>query len=112
MEASCTVQTLRNSCKFFSESDKERLAKAISKNQVSDPGPSWPSCLCLMVGKVGGKKIKRRYKNFQIKHYSVFWGLQASGINREHESVFSPDVLDDSLLWRGMSAGTKCSFGF
>ena len=45
MEASCTVQTLRNSCKFFSESDKKNLAKAISKNQVSDPGPSWPSCL-------------------------------------------------------------------
>ena len=44
MEASCTVQTLRNSCKFFYESDKKKLAKAISKNQVSDPGPSWPSC--------------------------------------------------------------------
>ena len=40
MEASCTVQ-------FFSESDKKKkkLARAISKNQVSDPGPSWPSCL-------------------------------------------------------------------
>ena len=45
MEASCTVQTLRNSCKFFSESDKKKLAKAISKNQVRDRGPSWPSCL-------------------------------------------------------------------
>ena len=44
MEASCTVQTLRNSCKFFSESDKKKLARAISQNQVSDPGPSWPSC--------------------------------------------------------------------
>ena len=31
--------------KFFSESDKKKLARAISKNQVSDPGPSWPSCL-------------------------------------------------------------------
>ena len=47
MEASCTVQTKRNSCKFFSESDqkKKKMARAISKNQVSDPGPSWPSCL-------------------------------------------------------------------
>ena len=44
MEASCTVQTLRNSCKFLSESDKKKLAREISKNQVSDPGPSWPSC--------------------------------------------------------------------
>ena len=44
MEASCTVQTLRNSCKFFSESDKKKLAGAISKNHVSDPGPSWPYC--------------------------------------------------------------------
>ena len=35
----------RNSCKFFSESDQKKLARAISKNQVSDPGPSWPSCL-------------------------------------------------------------------
>ena len=54
MEASCTVQTLRNSCKFFFESDKKKLARAISKNQVSDPrpswpiqGPSWPSCFFL-----------------------------------------------------------------
>ena len=31
--------------KFFSESDKKKLARAISKNQVSDPGPSWLSCL-------------------------------------------------------------------
>ena len=23
---------------------KKRMARAISKNQVSDPGPSWPSC--------------------------------------------------------------------
>ena len=23
---------------------KKKLARAISKNQVSDPGPSWPSC--------------------------------------------------------------------
>ena len=45
MEASCTVQTERNSCKFFSENDKKKMAGAISKNQVSDPGPSWPSCL-------------------------------------------------------------------
>ena len=27
MEASCTVQTLRNSCKFFSESDKKKKKK-------------------------------------------------------------------------------------
>ena len=47
MEASCTVQTLRNCCKFFSESDKKKLARAISKNQVSDPGPSWPSSFLL-----------------------------------------------------------------
>ena len=49
MEASCTVQTLRNSCKFFSESDIKKLARAISKNQVSDPGPSWPSCSYIIV---------------------------------------------------------------
>ena len=24
---------------------KKIMARAISKNQVSDPGPSWPSCL-------------------------------------------------------------------
>ena len=49
MGATCTVQTYRNSCKFFSESDKKKkkkkkLAKVISKIQVSYPGPSWPSC--------------------------------------------------------------------
>ena len=48
----------KNSCKFFSENDKKKkekkkkkkkkkMARAISKNQVSDPGPSWPSCLNL-----------------------------------------------------------------
>ena len=44
MGTTCTVQSQRNSCKFFSESDKQKLARAISKTQVSDPGPSWPSC--------------------------------------------------------------------
>ena len=34
----------RNSCKFFSESDKKKVM-VTSKIQVSDPGPSWPSCL-------------------------------------------------------------------
>ena len=24
---------------------KKKMAGAVSKNQVSDPGPSWPSCL-------------------------------------------------------------------
>ena len=38
MGATCTVQTYRNSCKFFSESKK--MARVISKVQVSDPGPS------------------------------------------------------------------------
>ena len=33
-----------NSCKFFSESDQKEMARAISKNKVSDPGPFWPSC--------------------------------------------------------------------
>ena len=28
-----------------SENDKKKMARAISKNQMSDPGPSWPSCL-------------------------------------------------------------------
>ena len=31
------------------------------------------------------------------KHYSVFWGLGVSGIEGEHASVLSPDVLVDSL---------------
>ena len=44
MGATCSVQTYRNSCKFFSESDKKKLAMVISKIQVSDSGPSWPSC--------------------------------------------------------------------
>ena len=35
----------RNSCKSFSERDKKKMAGVISKTQVSDPGPSWPSCL-------------------------------------------------------------------
>ena len=56
MEASCTVQTLRNSCKFFSENDIKKLARAISKNQVSDPGPSWPSCY-IMFTKVRGPSL-------------------------------------------------------
>ena len=35
----------RNSCKFFSERDQKNLAMVILKIQVSDTGPSWPSCL-------------------------------------------------------------------
>ena len=44
MEASCIVQRQRNSCKLLSENDKKKMARAISKNQVSDTEPSWPSC--------------------------------------------------------------------
>ena len=43
MGANCTVQTK----KFFSERDKKKMARVISKTQVSDPGPSWPSCFIL-----------------------------------------------------------------
>ena len=58
MEASCTVQTKRNSCKFFSESDNKKiLARAISKNQVSDPGPSWPSCFLWVGERIGGSSV-------------------------------------------------------
>ena len=44
MGATCTVQTYRDSCEFFSKSDKKKLAMVISKIQVSDPWPFWPSC--------------------------------------------------------------------
>ena len=44
MGATCTVRTLKNSCKFFTESDKKKLAQVISKIQVSNPVPFWPSC--------------------------------------------------------------------
>ena len=32
-----------------------------------------------------------------MKHYSVFLGPRALGIDGEHASVFSPDVLNDGL---------------
>ena len=38
---------IRNSCKFFSASDKKKIATVLFKIQVSDAGPSWPSCLIL-----------------------------------------------------------------
>ena len=41
--------TYRNSCKFFTESDKKKLAMVISKIQVSDLGPSWPSCFVIRI---------------------------------------------------------------
>ena len=44
MGATCTVRTNRNSCKFFSESDQKKWLWLSKKVQVSDPGPSWPSC--------------------------------------------------------------------
>ena len=42
----CTdKETLVNSfLKATKKKKKKKLARAISKNQVSDPGPSWPSC--------------------------------------------------------------------
>ena len=46
MGAIYILQTYRNSCKFFSESDqKKKMAMVISEIQVSDPGPFWPSCI-------------------------------------------------------------------
>ena len=33
--------------KYFSESDKKKLARVISKIQMSDPGPYWPSCFTI-----------------------------------------------------------------
>ena len=43
MEASCTDILVNSSLKTT-----KKLARAISENQVSDPGPSWPSCLLLL----------------------------------------------------------------
>ena len=42
----------------------------ISKIQVSDPGPSWPSCLGL-VKNIMGKRENASYQHFRIgkKHY-------------------------------------------
>ena len=34
-----------------------------------------------------------------MKHYSVYWGPRESGIEREHASVFSLDVLSDGFFW-------------
>ena len=47
---------------------KEKLAKVISKIQVSDPGPSWPSCLKILWEK--DKLLEMR--NFSFSH-SVFY---------------------------------------
>ena len=30
---------------FFSETAQKEMAMVLSKDQVSDPGPSWPHCL-------------------------------------------------------------------
>ena len=61
----------------------------------------------LLVGKVGGTKNEMEVQEFKtpasissfvkMKHYSAFWGQRASGIDGEHASVFSPDVLSDGL---------------
>ena len=32
-----------------------------------------------------------------MKHYSVFWGPRASGIDGKHALVFSPNGLGDGL---------------
>ena len=69
MEASCTVQTQRNSCKFFSENDNKKTARAITKNQVSDPGPSWPSCL-----KVGF--FKKEARRGQHHYFQIVYSLK------------------------------------
>ena len=34
----------------------------------------------------------------KMKHYSDFWGPRASGIDSEHASVISLDVLGDGLF--------------
>ena len=63
--------------------------------------------LYLLVGEVGGTKNEMEVQEFltpiligsfiKMKHYSAFWGPQASGIDGEYASAFSSDVLGDGL---------------
>ena len=40
----CTDKEILVNSSLKSTKKKKKTGKAISKNQVSDPGPSWPSC--------------------------------------------------------------------
>ena len=45
MGATCTVQHKEILVNSFLKVTKKKQAREISNIQVSDPGPSWPSCL-------------------------------------------------------------------
>ena len=47
MEASCRHEEILVNSSVKATKKKKKLARAISKNQVSDPGPSWPSCFVI-----------------------------------------------------------------
>ena len=63
--------------------------------------------LYLLVGKVGGAKNEMEVQEFstpiliscfiKLKHYNIFGGPRASGIDGEHASIFSTNVLSDGL---------------
>ena len=41
----CTDKEILVNSSLKGKKKKEKMARLISKTQVSDPGPSWPSCL-------------------------------------------------------------------
>ena len=54
MGATCTVQTIEilvNSSLKATIKKNKKMAMVISEIQVSNPGPSWPSCFCIKTKK-------------------------------------------------------------
>ena len=76
---------------FSPSSGSYVLNKFPSISQWSDTGPSWPSCLYLLVGKVGDTRNEMDIQEFKTPI------LISSCIKMKHCSVFSPDVLGDGL---------------
>ena len=95
---------IRNSCKFFSENDKKKkkkkkLARAISKNQVSDPGPSWPSCMNELISN----------PNFTPAEYRTLYPLFLFDVSKQSEKLkySTTDIQIKMFFNADVPAGTQ-----
>ena len=89
-----------NSCKFFSETENDKikkLARAISKNQVSDPGPSWPSCFLFWFNQIVlDPSNPRSDSKFCILNRSI----QTAKASDLCCLIFWIDILTWKLIWK------------
>ena len=72
--------------KFFSKTDQKKMAMVLSKIQVSDPGPFWPSCLIHLPQNKAGMMI---FLDIFITHVNI---CSARSSNRDNSRIVLSEV--------------------